>query len=605
MRRSHNIQRTKYSRVIVLIIMFLIATCGQPKVLNNLIPLEKTREILLFIETDKACYSPGDVVHFKLTLNRPKEDGELIIRYKYLRNVVEVQRLARLNKDLIKWTWQPPAEDYRGYMVEVFIKIRDKVLDQINIAVDISSSWKKFPRYGFLSKYPKISSDALEFVISKLNRYHINGLQFYDWHYKHHMPLKGTVQKTADRWQDIAKRIIHSATVQNYIDAAHLRNMKTMAYNLLYGSWEDGPADGALETWRLYRDKNHLEPVKIDFNENWSSDIYWMNPANSYWQKYIFKQMAKVFRALPFDGWHVDQLGDWGKMWTYDGREVDIAQSFNPFLKEALDYLQHPLVMNAVAQYGQAEIARSPVEFLYSEVWDPDSTYADLFKIIQQNDSFSSGQLATVLAAYVNQGMAERPGQANPASILLTDALIFAAGSSHLELGEHLLGHPYFPNDNLLMSKKLEKDLLLYYDFLVAYQNILRGDLDLSSVDIGTKKDTLFSRWPEKGRIWVLPKRNKKRMVLHMINFRDAKTMHWRDNNGVQPDPSILDKISLKINTDASVKKAWWASPDGFNGSAQSLEFREKQGQITIILPRLKYWSMIVFELKPEESTLN
>jgi len=93
--------------------------------------------------------------------------------------------------------------------------------------------------------------------------------------------------------------------------------------------------------------------------------------------------------------------------------------------------------------------------------------------------------------------------------------------------------------------------------------------------------------------------------VLHMINFRDAKTMHWRDNNGVQPDPSILDKISLKINTDASVKKAWWASPDGFNGSAQSLEFREKQGQITIILPRLKYWSMIVFELKPEESTLN
>ena len=70
-----------------------------------------------------------------------------------------------------------------------------------------------------------MSTSAINSVITSLKRYHINGLQFYDWQYKHHKPLAGTPDKPDNNWTDIANRNTSLTTVKNYISAAHKAGM--------------------------------------------------------------------------------------------------------------------------------------------------------------------------------------------------------------------------------------------------------------------------------------------------------------------------------------------------------------------------------------------
>jgi len=47
---------------------------------------------------------------------------------------------------------------------------------------------------------------------------------------------------------------------------------------------------------------------------NWLSDtIYVMNPGNTNWQTFLAQRERDVHTVFPFDGWHVDQLGDFAK----------------------------------------------------------------------------------------------------------------------------------------------------------------------------------------------------------------------------------------------------------------------------------------------------
>ncbi|MGD9900766.1 MAG: glycoside hydrolase family 66 protein [Calditrichaceae bacterium] len=583
--------------IMSLFCVFIILSCGSNTSDEPIPTARESGRWFAEVHTDKASYKTGEKISFFLSFHDvPHQDSELLIRYRYLNTVLDSQEIKTPDSLGIDWQWNPPDNDYRGYLAEVFLMNKNRVLDQTNIAVDVSSDWRHFPRYGFLSRYPELSQGAIDSVISRLNRHHINGIQFYDWHFKHHMPLSMNDGRVTETWPDIAKRTIHRETIEKYLEASAKYGMKTMAYNLLYGSWEDGPRDGAPASWRLYRDQTLKEPVKIDFDTNWSSDIYWMNPGNKEWQNYIFYQTKKVFDALPFDGWHVDQLGDWGNLWTADGREIKPDTAFGGFLISAGQYLKRPLVMNAVLQYGQEEIARGPVEFLYSEVWDPDSTYVDLLRIISENDSLGKYQLQTVLAAYVNQGLAEKPGQANNASVLLADALIFAAGGDHLELGEHLLVHPYFPNNNLKMNDALQKSIIDYYDFMVAYQNLLRGHLKDTDMTIESDKKIELSKIPEKGKIWYSAKTDNKRSVVQLVNFSSATTMNWRDDKGIQTEPDLINQFTISFNNTSPIRQIWYASPDFNSGSPFTIPFKQDGDKISLQLPGLRYWSMLVIE---------
>ena len=180
----------------------------------------------------------------------------------------------------------------------------------------------------------------------------------------------------------------------------------------------------------------------------------------------------------------------------------------------------------------------------------------------------------------------------------MTNAVIFAFGGSHLELGEHMLAKEYFPNNNLAMKDDLKKSLTNYYDFLVAYQNLLRdggtfNDVSVSSID----GKISIAKWPaSQGYVACLGKKVGSSQVIHLINFKDSKTTNWRDNTGIQVAPALIKDAKLVLTSDAAVKKIWVASPDIIGGASRSINFAQNGNKVSFILPELKYWSMMVVE---------
>ncbi|NCB06885.1 MAG: cycloisomaltooligosaccharide glucanotransferase, partial [Bacteroidia bacterium] len=329
------------------------------------------------------------------------------------------------------------------------------------------------------------------------------------------------------------------------------------------------------------------------------SDIYWLDPSNPEWQEYIQRENRKVYQHLDFDGYHMDQLGDWGLHYTYAGKEISMDKTYKSFIESIKNEQPNKFIaMNAVNQYGQHYIAGSPADFLYTEVWAPHDSYNDLAYIIQQNNTWSGNSKNTILAAYMNYEMAENKGFFNTPAVLMTNAVIFAFGGAHLELGEHMLGKEYFPNNNLQMKDDLKTALISYYDFLVAYQNLLRDGGTFNQVAIRTEDENVpVNNWPAKqGSVSLVCKKMDKFQVVHFINFKDAKNLEWKDNKGIQAEPFTIGNIKMILETSQPVKNVWVASPDFAGAASRPVNFLQDGNQLHFVLPGLKYWSMVVFE---------
>lgn len=545
------------------------------------------------ISTDKAVYSPGDKVVFQL--DRSVIPSSAKVRYKHLNSLIFEEPITGDS-----WKWTPPAADYKGYMAEVFSTTGDTETIYASIGIDVSSSWKKFPRYGFLSKFHQMSNADATKVIEDLSRYHINGIQFYDWHNKHHKPLPFSDNTPAASWKDIINRDLYFSTVEKYINIAHGFNMKAMMYNLIYGAWDNAEADGIMPEWYVYKDASRLSK---DYHPlptpPFLSNIYLLDPSNTAWQQYLLNENKKVYQHLAFDGFHMDQLGSRGTRYSYNGSLLYLDQTYKPFIS-AMKAAEpdKDLVMNAVSQYGQTGIAQSPADFLYTEVWDPFNSYTDLANIIKANNIYSNHQKNTVLAAYMNYDKAENKGFFNTPSVIMANAVIFAFGGSHLELGEHMLAKEYFPNNNLEMKEDLKKAMVTYYDFLVAYQNLLRDGGTFNNTTV-TSIDGKINpiAWPAiQGNVSVVARKIDNRQVVHLINFRDSKTTNWRDNGGVQVAPALVRDTKLSVSINGTVKKVWVASPDNLGGASRTINFKQVGSTVAFTLPELQYWSMIVIE---------
>jgi dextranase len=572
----------------------VLAGCQSSSQLFKSETIEAGKRIGL-LNTDKASYSPGESVNFNLTLASDLKKPSLLVQYKHLSELIKEEEIE-FSSNEVKWKWTPKEEDYKGYMVEVYVKDGKDVVDHQNIAVDVSSDWSRFPRYGYLADFYEMDKSEQKSVIDKLNRFHINGLQFYDWQYKHEQPLKLENGEVASTWPDIANREVSKKTIENYISLAHEKNMKAMNYNLLFGAYENYEEEGVKKEWGLYKDPLLENQDHHPLPDSWASDIYLMDPSNEEWQHFLISAEKEVFEHLDFDGWHVDQLGDRGPLWNGSGKRVDLAQAYIPLLQKAKDELQVDLVMNAVSQFAQGYFAtQTPVNFLYTELWDAHKTYGNLKDVVDQNTKFSKGKLSTVLAAYMNYDLSNSTGEFNTPGVLLTDAVIFASGGAHLELGENMLSKEYFPHKNLTISEELNKQLIQYYDFSVAYQNLLRdgGEEIEKEVSAG---DVEVTSSPDLGALWSFAKAKDNKEIVHLINFTDANTVEWRDNNGTQTEPDERNDLALTIDASKKVEKVWVASPDYYHGSAQELDFKQKDNKVKITIPSLKYWNMVVIE---------
>ena len=539
---------------------------------------------VLNLKKDKAKYNPGETVLFSVNSLNPNT----VIRYKFLGQLIHEQPLTATS-----WQWSPPSDDFKGYMIELVETFDGEERVIGTTAVDVSSDWTKFPRYGFLSDFGEISEAQRNSVLANLKDFHINGLQYYDWHAKHHIPLplddNGNPENS---WVDLFNREVKFETVDGYINAGHDLNMASMFYNLLFGAWHPQQDDGFSEQWLLYDDVFHNNVNSHDLGD--FGNILVANPKNDAWQNYIFDKTADVYNHLNFDGWHLDQLGDRGNVYDYGGYQIDLKTGFNEFLTALTDRFPNKKnVLNAVDQFGNDNILSTPVDFAYSEVWSR-VQYADLIQVILENNEASNNQLNTVLAAYMNYESSE--GYFNTPSVLLADAAIFAFGGAHLELGEHMLSREYFPSNNLQMDDDLKNALREYYDFMTAYQNLLRdgGELTMPSV---SSNELGINNWPPVfGNIATVAKQLENKQAFQLLNFNGVSTFNWRDNEKIQTQPNAYYNIEMTISSNRPVSKVWFASPDYNGGASQEIEFNKNGDSVTFTLPYINYWSMVVFE---------
>ncbi len=582
------------SLYILLIFTFFLSACDKDDDDNTTPPDNKDSGSngTVVLTTDKARYNPGEEV--AITSDK-MPSGDVKIRYRHLGETIGEESFSAES-----WTWNLPNEDFKGYMVDIYEEVDGEEVVYGSVAVDASSDWTVFPRYGFLSEFSsEVTQNDVDKTLSFLNRCHINGIQYYDWLNKHHWPLKMNGDEPAATWLDIAKREVAFNTVETYIENAKSLNMASMEYNLLFGAWDDYESDGVSTRWMLFSDQNHQYINKHDLDESWAmSDILIANPHNSNWQDYIFEKTAQVYEHLDFDGWHVDQLGNRGDVYDYDGNRVDLPSGYQSFMSNLKTrFPDKKMALNAVDQYGQQEIMDSGVDFAYSEIWSYNSFEA-LSQIILDNYRMGGESRNTVLAAYMNYDMSHSAGYLNTPAVLLTDAVIFAFGGSHLELGEHMLANEYFPNNNLLMRADLKDDIVKYYDFLVAYQNLLRdgGEFNNPVVNSLDGQKSINNWPPQTGSIAAIGKQVEEKQVVHLINFTNANSLLWRDNSGNQQYPNEVKDFRIEIKSDKVINDVWYASPDFNGGVSQSLDFSQTGNSVTVTIPAMQYWGMFVME---------
>lgn len=551
--------------------------------------------LTLDIRTDKACYQPGENVSFTVEGSIP--DGATV-RYLKAGSVVETAALHGMS-----WTWIAPSTDFTGYLAEVITTDGDTESILGTVGIDVSSDWTRFPRYGFVSTYDASkTADVISQEMAFLCRCHINGIQFYDWHYKHHWPLGGTRTSLLNRYTDIANREILTSVVKNYIAVQHRMGMKAMFYNLCYGALSDYAADGVKPQWLMYKQQGHGDIDQLVLSGSWKSNILLADPSNTEWQQYLAERNDDVYALFDFDGYHIDQVGDRGTVYDYNGNRLNLPKGFGSFVTAMkVAHPQKRLVMNAVASYGASQIAQTgSVDFLYNELWDSESCFEDLLTVRQANSAYSNNKLQTVFAAYMNYSKSSQKGTFNTPGVLLTDATMFAIGGAHLELGDaHMLCHEYFPNGNLQMNEELRQSIVRYYDFLVAYENLLRGEGGEEAVcDITSGNSSIgINAWPPQlGKVTAYCRKNPTSQVIHLLNFRQANSLSWRDMDGTMPAPQEVTGLPLSVKTTSAVKRIWAASPDALAGAPVELSFVQQNGVATFTLPSLKYWTMIVLE---------
>ena len=138
---------------------------------------------------------------------------------------------------------------------------------------------------------------------------------------------------------------------------------------------------------------------------------------------------------MPFDGWHVDTLGDRGAVFNDVGQPIDLASSYTEFLAAVRSALpDKDFSVNAVGDFGGPSLrAQDAWDVAYYELWnDPDhDDYTDLRSFLSTHHSESD--VSPVVAGYVNYDLAQQysgqaPGQFNHTSVLLAQSAVLANG---------------------------------------------------------------------------------------------------------------------------------------------------------------------------------
>ncbi len=515
----------------------------------------------------KGTFKPGETIQLQLKLF-VDEPTEVLISLKFWHLAEQVGAVSHkisliFGEQTCTLEWIPPLETPRGYGVVCTLSDGlGQTSEKITSAFDVLPDWTAFPRYGFLTDFTAGRGDV-ESTLESLVRFHINGLQFYDWQYRHDQLLP-----PAEVYIDPLERRLSLKTVRNFIEGAHKFGMAAMPYLAVYAAslefWRDHP------DWAIY-DEGGQPMTFMDF-------LGLMDPtSNSPWIRHLQQECQRMLTELPFDGLHVDQYGDPKEGYNVDGEAIDIPAAFNAFISTLKDaYPNEAVVFNAVGNWPIEALGPSAQDFTYIEIWPPKTSYLDLPEVVSGARELSGGK-PVVIALYLP---ADRP-----ANIRLADALIYSCGGSRIELGENtrLLSDPYFP-EHQEIPPELEGVLRKYHDFAVRY-----GDL------IGPGAEDLHD-WPVDAPpgVWSITRKNAYRTTVSLVNFNGIDDSGWDQPH---PELRIMENLAVEINFPDEVQQVYWASPDSSDIRLKPISWQQENEKLKVHIPSLEYWGIIVVEM--------
>ena len=511
----------------------------------------------------KGTFRPGEMVRLNLCVeSEVVRDAVLMIYIWHLDELVatvEEPVSLKIGIQTFEQSFLVPADYPKGYgvVMELLDENRD-VHGSTSTAFDILGDWTERPRYGFLTDFGADRQDVGE-TVDALTRYHINGLQFYDWQYRHDCLLSPT-----EEYIDPLGRRLSLRTVKEFIQAAHDRGMAAMPYLAVYAAslafWEEH------QDWGLY----DAEGKPITFE----GFLGLMDPSPyGPWIDHLLDECDRVIAKTAFDGLHVDQYGEPKEGYNARGDKVDIPSAFNYYiwlLKKR--YKETAVTFNAVGNWPIDQLASAPQDFLYIEVWPPTPRYADLLRIVQGGRQKSHGK-PVVIALY-------QPAEW-PENVRLADAVIMASGGSRIEIGENerLLTDPYFPNHSPI-PEELRTTLTRYHDFLVRYGDLI-GPQAADEVDIDVKAPV---------DVRVVPRKSPGWLAINLVNFSGLGDARWNEAHSA-PEP--LEVVSVLISGIDTVEDVWVASPDKGELSMQEADWRYESGSVIINLQQLDFWTLV------------
>jgi GH15 family glucan-1,4-alpha-glucosidase len=373
-----------------------------------------TGNLISRVYVDKARYNGGDTATITVEcLNKTGStwNGSLALTITHLEaTTYTASQSVSLSPNVpatFTFTWTTPATDFQGYHVEV----RAGTSDYGASAIDVSSNWTRFPRYGYTTEYPTSESSGASLAnMQELERnYHTNALQFYDWMWRHEKLIKRTGGVIDSSWTDWSGKTINWQTLQNQISSAHSLNMAAMAYDIIYGALDNYQSTSGVDPqWGLYNDTSHTTQWNFNFGDAFpTTHMYMFNPANTSWQSYISGQFNDALNN-GFDGMHLDQLGQNDGKNDYSGQGVDLPNTFAGYvnnIKSAFPSgkkVTYNIVNGGVGTWGAYNVAHfANNDFDYSEQWENATTYQNLKDEVTSFKTLD-GNKAVVLAAYMN-----------------------------------------------------------------------------------------------------------------------------------------------------------------------------------------------------------
>lgn len=365
--------------------------------------------------TDKSTHTPGT----QATITA-EASGDGTVHFSVSHLGVEVASGdATVENGKATWPYTTPGDNNQGYLVTA----TGADGTHAETALDVSSSWTRFPRMGYLSHFKPTAPAGTDgnttyesFLfhqpqdyINKLSQdYHINALQYYDWQYRHEQPVAtGDLENQWPLWY--ANTYASKKTITDYIQDAKNANMGSLAYSMAYAANDNYDTNTIKDEWRL-REDNGSYWVR-DLGEQWwvptpkgvdkpKSHQFMMNVNNKDWRTYITGQYKTQKTEFKFDGTHIDTLGQTSKK-DASGNPVDLTDGLAALVDDTYKNVGGQVGINLPDGAGSEKINKASAAYMYTELWDHNETNAQVASYLQ-NARKDAGNKPQIVAAYAN-----------------------------------------------------------------------------------------------------------------------------------------------------------------------------------------------------------